>query len=69
MAAPGIKSYDREQVVRLLEQLPEEGIPALGRLLEKLLEGRDSVLWHLLELPEEEEELSDEGKQLLGRGL
>lgn len=68
MVAPDIKLYDRKQVGRLLEQLPEEDMSAAGRLLERLLAGRDSFLRHLLELPEEEEELSDEGKRLLDEG-
>ena len=68
MAAPNVKLYDRKQVARLLDQLPEEDVSAAGRFLERLLSGRDSFLRHLLELPEEEEELSDEGKRLLDEG-
>jgi hypothetical protein len=68
MAVPDVRSYDRKQVARLLDQLPDEDVAAAGRFLERLLAGQDSFLRHLLELPEEEEELSDEGKRLLDEG-
>jgi len=52
----------------LVEQLPDQEIPAAGRYLEQLVERLEPFSKHLLEAPEDEEELSEEGKRLLDEG-
>ena len=68
MPVPSRKSYDREQVVRLVEQLPDQEIPAAGRYLEQLVERLEPFSKHLMEAPDDDEALSEKGKRLLDEG-
>lgn len=68
MTVPSRKSYNREQVFRLVEQLPDQEIPAAGRYLEQLVERLEQFSEHLMEAPEDDEALSEEGKRLLDEG-
>ena len=68
MTVPSRKSFNRKQVVRLVEQLPDQEIPAAGRYLEQLVESADPFFKHLMEAPEEDEALSEEGQRLLDEG-
>lgn len=68
MTVPSRKPYNREQVVRLVEQLPDQEIPAAGRYLEQLVESADPFCKHLMEAPEDDEVLSEKGKRLLDEG-
>ena len=68
MTVPSRKPYNREQVVRLVEQLPDQEISAAGRYLEQLVEGADPFFKHLMDAPEDDEVLSEKGKRLLDEG-
>jgi hypothetical protein len=68
MTVPSTKPYNREQVVRLVEQLPDREIPAAGRYLEQLVESADPFSRHLMKAPKDDEALSDEGRRLLDEG-
>ncbi len=68
MTVPSSKSYNRDQVVRLVEQLPDQEIPAAGRYLEQLVERLEPFSKHLMEAPEDDEALSEKGKRLLDEG-
>ena len=68
MTVPSRKPYNREQVVRLVEQLPDQEIPTAGRYLEQLVEGVDPFFKHLMDAPEDDEVLSEKGKRLLDEG-
>ena len=68
MTVPSRKSYNREEVVRLVEQIPDQEIPAAGRYLEQLVERLEPFSKQLMEAPEDDEELSEEGKRLLDEG-
>ena len=68
MTVPTRKSYNREQVVRLVERLPDREIPTAGRYLEQLVESPDPFSKHLMEAPEDDEVLSEKGKRLLDEG-
>lgn len=45
----------REKLHDLIDQLPEEGLPAAERFLETLGSGQDPVLSALLQAPEDDE--------------
>lgn len=57
---------DRYRLVQLADRLPDEAIPAATRYLEYLADRGDPFVRHLFEAPEEEEDLSEAGRRLLG---
>lgn len=60
-----VDGFDRNRLVQLADRLPEEAIPAATRYLEYLADRGDPFVRHLLEAPEEEEDLSEAGRRLL----
>lgn len=58
----------KDRLHRLIELIPEREIHAAERYLEYLAEHGDPFLRKLIALPEEEEELSEEGHRLLDEG-
>lgn len=69
MTEPSEHREGRRRLFRLVEQLPDGEIAAAGRYLESLVRGEDRLTKILLEAPEEEEELSAEGRRLVEEGL
>lgn len=59
---------DRSRLLELAERLPEDGIQAATRYLEFLTGRGDPYLAYLMSVPEEAEELSEEGHRLLDEG-
>ena len=68
MTVSSRKSYNRERVLRLVEELPDQEIPAAGRYLEQLVESADPFFKQLMDAPEDDEVLSEKGKRLLDEG-
>lgn len=52
----------------MVEQIPDQEIPAAGRYLEQLVERLEPFSKQLMAAPEDDEELSEEGKRLLDEG-
>lgn len=69
MTEPGEDGRSRRQLVRLVEQLPDEDLAAACRYLESLVGREDRLARILMEAPEEEEQLSAEGRRLVEEGL
>lgn len=63
------KAKTRSELYRLIDELPEAETHAAKRYLEYLRDRGLPGLKALLEAPEEEEELSEEGRRLLEEGL
>ena len=57
--------FDRNRLVQLADRLPGEAIPAATRYLEYLADRGDPFVRHLFEAPEEDQNLSETGRQLL----
>lgn len=55
----------KEDLHRLVEQLPDSGVDAAARYLEYLRDMGDRLLRKLLQAPEEEEELTEKAKASL----
>ena len=51
--------------MQLADRLPAEAIPAATRYLEYLADRGDPFVRHLFEAPEEDQNLSETGRQLL----
>ncbi len=68
MTVSSRKSYNRERVLRLVEELSDQEIPAAGRYLEQLVESADPFFKQLMDAPEDDEVLSEKGKRLLDEG-
>lgn len=64
----GMSVCDRSRLLQLAERLPGDEIPAATRYLEFLTSRRDPYLLYLMSVPEDEEELSAEGRRLLAEG-
>ena len=60
---------DRSRLLQLAERLPGDEIQAATRYLEFLTSRGDPYLLYLMSIPEEEEEMSAEGRRLLNEGL
>ena len=58
----------RRRLVRLAHDLPDEAIPAATRYLEYLSDRGDPFIRHLMEVPQENQELSEHGRRLLDEG-
>ncbi len=58
----------KEHLYRLVDQIPEGEVHAARRYLEYLAEHGDPFVSSLMEAPEEDEELSEEGQRLLDEG-
>ena len=69
MVEPNEHGETRRRIVRLVERLPEADLAAAGRYIESLVGSGDRLVRTLMEAPEEEEELSAEGRQLIEEGL
>ena len=64
----GVDTCDRSRLLELAERLPDAEIQAATRFLEFLTGREDPYLLYVLSLPEEDEELSEEGQRLLDEG-
>ena len=51
--------------MQLADRVPDEAIPAATRYLEYLADRGDPFVRHLIEAPEEDEDLSEAGQRLL----
>ena len=58
--------FDRNRLLQLADRVADGAIPAATRYLEHLADRGDPFVRHLIEAPEEEEDLSEAGKRLLG---
>jgi len=58
----------KEHLYRLVDQIPEGEVHAARRYLEYLGERGDPFIKSLMEAPEEDDELSEEGQHLLDEG-
>jgi len=67
-AVTAVDICDRSRLLELAERLPEDGIQAATRYLEFLTGRGDPYLAYLMSVPEEAEELSEEGHRLLDEG-
>ena len=63
-----VDTCDRSRLLELAERLPEDEIQAATRYLEFLTGRGDPYLVYLMSVPEEAEELSEEGQRLLDEG-
>lgn len=64
----GVGACDRSRLLELAERLPDTEIQAAIRYLEFLTGREDSYLLYIMSLPEEDEELSEEGQRPLDDG-
>ena len=64
----GMGACDRRRLLQLAEQLPNDEIQAATRCLESLTGRGDPYLLYLMSVPEEEEDLSEQGQRLLDEG-
>lgn len=58
----------KERLHQLVDQIPEREIHAAERYLEYLAEHGDPFIRKLMTLPEDDQELSEEGHRLLDEG-
>lgn len=63
-----VDTCDRSRLLELAERLPEDEIQAATRYLEFLTGRGDPYLLYLISVPEEAEELNEEGHRLLDEG-
>ncbi len=64
----GVDANLRDRLYRLVERLPEAEVPAAERYLEYLTAHGDPLIRVALAASEDEEELSETGRRLLGEG-
>ena len=64
----GMGVCDRNRLLALVQRLPGDEIAAATRYLEFLTNRSDPYLLYLMSIPEDDEELSEEGRRLLDEG-
>lgn len=63
-----MEANSKERLYRLIDLIPEREVHAAERYIEYLAEHGDPFIRKLMALPEDDEELSEEGHRLLDEG-